>query len=146
MKELDDRNYSNCKIVDEPTGLTDRESRDLSFYHLSIRSLPAHLEEFESYVDQYLDQHNTNIIGLCETWLSLQNEHLYSLSNYRCISNSRTVQMGGGGVALYLPWDTHNHVRNDLGNLFNELAEAVFIEIKIGHLSGLIIGEIYQPP
>ena len=119
---------------------------DFSLYHINIRSLPAHYNEF------LLSLRNIKscfkIFGMCETWLHDVNSDMYSIPNYRGVHKTRNGRRGGG-VSLFIHESIEFTNRDDLSLLFNDVIESVFVEIDKSvfcSTTNIIIGEVYRPP
>ena len=124
------------------------DKNNFSLYHVNIRSLPAHCNEF------LLSLKNTKscfkIIGMCETWLSDTNLDLYSMCipSYQAVHKTRKGRRGGG-VSLFIHESIDFKIRNDLNLVFNDVVESVFVEIDKSIFctpNNILIGEIYRPP
>ena len=70
----------------------------LSYCHLNIRSLPAHIVEFDALLST-LDI-KFDVIALTETWLNSQNADLYNLEGYDYVHKYRQGRVGGGASIL----------------------------------------------
>ena len=119
--------------------------RNLSIFHLNIKSLPKHYDELEMYLDSL--RFPFSFIGLTETWLDECKENLYDLPQYVSVTRYRKMKRGGG-VSLLI----RNHIpfilRNDLA-YFDSKIESVFIEIEKSVFqsnASIIIGLVYRMP
>ena len=119
--------------------------RNLSMFHLNIKSLPKHHDELEIYLDSL--KFPFSFIGLTETWLDEYKENLYDIPQYVSVTRYRKTKRGGG-VSLLI----RNHIpfisRNDLAYFDSEM-ESVFIEIDksvFQSSSNIIIGVVYRMP
>ena len=119
--------------------------RNLSMFHLNIKSLPKHHDELEMYLDSL--KFPFSFIGLTETWLDEYKENLYDIPQYVSVTRYRKTKRGGG-VSLLI----RNHIpfisRNDLAYFDSEM-ESVFIEIDksvFQSSSNIIIGVVYRMP
>ena len=122
------------------------EKNCFSLYHINIRSLAAHNTEF--LLSQRNTKSNFKVIGMCETWLSDFNCHLFCLPNYKAVHKTRANRRGGG-VSLYIHESIDFKTRDDLSLMFNDVVESVFIEIEKSVFcttNNIILGEIYRPP
>ena len=120
--------------------------KNISMFHLNIRSIPEHFIELTSYI------HSLNIafkiIGISETWLKPFHTN-YIIPNYNIEKDIR-VNKRGGGVSSYIHGSLQYKLRNDLkiGN-DPETINSVFVEVDkdtTGTKRNLIIGCIYRPP
>ena len=68
--------------------------RNLSIFHLNIKSLPKHYDELEMYLDSL--RFPISFIGLTETWLNECKENLYDLPQYVSVTRYRKMKRGGG--------------------------------------------------
>ena len=123
-----------------------KSNKNISMFHLNIRSIPEHFIELTSYI------HSLNIafkiIGISETWLKPFHTN-YIIPNYNIEKDIR-VNKRGGGVSLYIHGSLQYKLRNDLkiGN-DPETINSVFVEVDkdtTGKKRNLIIGCIYRPP
>ena len=119
--------------------------RNLSIFHLNIKSLPKHCDELVMYLDSL--KFPFSFIGLTETWLDECKENLYDIPKYVSVTRSRKTKRGGG-VSLLV----RNHIsfvlRNDLAYFDCEIA-SVFIEIDksvFQSSANNIIGVVYRMP
>ena len=111
----------------------------LPFNHFNINSVPKKFHEFN------LECNNCSFdfIGLCETKLTSDIDHLYELNNYNRYNNNRT--RNSGGIALY--------VRNKFNNqtVFNDFTrssdylKSLFVQIKVDNCK-IICGVVYHRP
>ena len=56
------------------------ETNKLSLFHQNIKSLPKHIDDFESYINSL--HIKFSFIGLSETWLDKDNQEFYDLQGY----------------------------------------------------------------
>ena len=121
------------------------ETNKLSLFHQNIKSLPKHIDDFESYINSL--QIKFSFIGLSETWLDKDKQEFYDLQGYYCINRYRENRRGGG-VSLHIREGIPHIRRNDLEYFDNEL-ESIFIEIDkdvfMTH-SNVIIAVTYRMP
>ena len=59
-------------------------ARNLSFFHINIKSLPKHYDELEIYLNSL--SFKISFIALSETWLDECKQDLYELPNYTSIN------------------------------------------------------------
>ena len=108
-----------------------------SIIHLNIRSLPANMTGFISYLSNI--NHTFSVIGFTETWLKPSNIETFGITGYNHVGF--TKQNGKcGGVSLFISDDI---VFSELQELSMEQdhIECIFIKINImGHtyLKGLV--------
>ena len=117
-------------------------NKDLvSLIHLNIRSLPANLTGFMSYMSNV--NHIFSITGFTETWLKPSNIETFGISGYNHVGLTR--QSGkGGGVSLFISDDIVYSEIQEL-NMVEDHIECIFIKITIrGHT--YFIGLVYRPP
>ena len=91
--------FKNCNYYTEDSFskyLQQRNTLDNSFSvtHLNIRSLPANVSAFMSYVDNF--DHCFSVIGLSETWLHASNVSAYSIPGENHVAQTRCASRGGG--------------------------------------------------
>ena len=141
MKYINTQYYDDQQFRDKF-----RSNRNISMFHLNIRSILEHFIELTSYI------HSLNIafkiIGISETWLKPFYTN-YIIPNYDIAKDIR-VNKRGGGVSLYIHGNLQYKLRNDLkiGN-DPETINSVFVEVDkdtTGTKRNLIIGCIYRPP
>lgn len=82
-----------------------------SLMHVNIRSLPAHIVEFEAYLA--LICHQLSFIGISVTWLTYLNESIHCVGNYNHVSRQRTVK-SCGGVSIFIKSNIPDRERPDL--------------------------------
>ena len=119
--------------------------RNLSVFHLNVKSLPKHYDELEMYLDSL--RFPFSFIGLTETWLGECKENLYELPHYVSVTKSRNSKRGGG-VSLLIRRHIPFVLRNDLAYFDSEM-ESVFIEIEksVFHSNAnIIMGVVYRMP
>ena len=116
-------------------------SNSFSVIHLNIRSLPANLSSFLSYLDN-LD-HTFSVIGLTETWLNPSNVSSYCIDGYNHVYRTRCLSKGGG-ISLFVSKYFVSSEMVDLC-LVNEYIESLFVKISNNNMS-YVIGLVYRPP
>ena len=116
-------------------------SNSFSVIHLNIRSLPANLSSFLSYLDN-LD-HTFSVIGLTETWLNPSNVSSYCIDGYNHVYRTRCLSKGGG-ISLFVSKYFVSSEMVDL-RLVNEYIESLFVKISNNNMS-CVIGLVYRPP
>lgn len=131
---VDDRNASGCIMANELEQVNLDRTRVL-LINFNIHSLPAHLEEFELLLSGLNLKPLQTFIGICETWLNQYNESLYVPDNFQIIANSRSDRPGRG-VAILLPSNVEFILRNDLSDLFKDVAKCVIIQTYLSMESG----------
>ena len=77
--------------------------RNLSMFHLNIKSLPKHHDELVMYLNSL--KFPFSFIGLTETWLDEIKEDLYDVPQYISVTRYRKTKRGGG-VSLFI----RNHI------------------------------------
>ena len=102
-------------------------ARNLSFFHINIKSLPKHYDELEIYLNSL--SFKCSFIALSETWLDEYKQDLYEFPNYASINKFRKNK--GGGVSLYiadyLPFKCWHNLE-----YFGSEMESLSIEIEGG--------------
>ena len=155
LRNIDpDMNYLSSNMTHTDTGYFDDQhfrekfklNKNMSMFHLNIRSIPEHFIELISYLDS-LDI-VFKIIAISETWLKPYHTE-YIIPNYSIEKDIRFFKRGGG-VSLYLHCSLQYQLRNDLKiGTDSETINSVFVEIDkltTGTRQNLIIGYIYRPP
>ena len=138
--------FKNCNYYTEDSFnkyLQQHNISDNSFSvaHLNIRSLPANLSAFMSYVDN-LD-HCFSVIGLSETWLNPSNVSAYSIPGYNHVAQTRCTSRGGG-ISLFV---AEKFVYSEITDycMVNDYIESLFVKITNNGMV-FVIGLIYRPP
>ena len=116
-------------------------SRNLSLFHCNIRSANSNSGDLSMYLASL--NHNFDIIGLSETWLS---EKCHSIDGFSAYDHLHKYRDGkrGGGVSLLI----HNNIQYkelDSISVMNDNLESLFIEVKLEN-SKFIVGCVYRPP
>ena len=122
-----------------------RRNASASFFHLNIKSLPKHHEEFCLLLESLRPRFS--FVAVTETWLSDHTHELYGMPNYTMESRYRKCKKGGG-VALYVNDNISYIVRKDLEHFDCEM-ESLFIEVdsKVFQTpSNIVIGIVYRMP
>jgi exonuclease III len=120
-------------------------TNDFSLYHINVRSLPAHFNEFNCNLRNLVLPFK--VIGVCETWLSQNNSDLFKLDKYNHVHRPRGQR--GGGVSLYIHESVTFTVADNFCSYLDNFAESVFVEIDksvFSSTANIIVGEIYKPP
>ena len=123
-------NYLSSNMTHTDTGYFDdqhfrekfKSTKNMSMFHLNIRSIPEHFIELTSYLDS-LDI-VFKIIAISETWLIPYHTE-YIIPNYSIEKDIRFFKHGDG-VSLYLHCSLHYKLRNDL-KIDTETINSVFI-------------------
>ena len=139
-----DSKYYSIDSFNETRSTVFSDVSSFSLCHLNIRSLPAHLVEFDALLSTM--NISFDVIALTETWLTAQNADLYNIMGYNCVHKYRSDTRGGGVSVLVRKTLNFTH-RNDI-SIFNSDIESVFIEIEkslIGESKNVVIGSIYRP-
>ena len=111
--------------------------------HLNIRSLLNKSEELSDLIDEI--SFNFDVIGICETWLNNENDHLINIQNY-VFKGKHRVNQKGGGVGFYLRENLNFIIRNDLNKTLQLDFETYVIELINKKLKNFIIVISYRPP
>ena len=116
-------------------------SEDFSIIHTNIRSVPANLSSFLSYMSNF--KLCFSVIGFSETWLSPSLFDTYGISGYRHVGLTRAMGRGGG-VSLYIAEKIACTELCEL-DIVDDHIECVFAKL---HLNGqtYIVGVVYRPP
>ena len=80
------------------------------------------------------------MIGICETWLNIDNESQIQLPGYSFVNNNRNAKTGGG-IGMFISSVINFHVRNDLN-----LQRDGVLETSLRKNEKIIIGTIYRHP
>ena len=112
-----------------------------SIIHLNIRSLPAIITDFMSYMSNI--NHAFSVIGYTDTWLKPSNIKTFGTTGYNHVGLSRQNDKGGC-VSLFISDDIVNSELQELNMVQNHI-ECIYIKIVIrGHT--YVIGLVYKPP
>ena len=118
LRNIDpDMNYLSSNMTHTDTGYFDdqhfrekfKSNKNMSMFHLNIRSIPEHFIELTSYIDS-LDI-VFKIIAISETWLKPYHTE-YIIPNYSIQKDIRFFNCGGGG-SLYLHHSLQYKLRNE---------------------------------
>ena len=112
-----------------------------SVAHLNIRSIPAHLTEFQAYMENI--EHKFSVYGFTETWLTESNQSCYGLPGYNHVNVVRK-ERSGGGASLFISDVLEYNEIDELTDV-NAIMETVFVEICLNH-TNVIVGVVYRPP
>ena len=116
-------------------------NENLSFIHSYIRSIPANLNAFMSYMSNI--NCDFSVIGFSETWLNSSNIYTYSIDGYSHVRLTRETGKGGG-VSLFI-CDSIMYCELPEFNMVCGYIECVFVKINcMGH--NFIVGVVYRPP
>ena len=117
-------------------------SRDLSIFHLNIRSIYRNGNDLIAYLS--LLNRKFDVICLCETFVN----NLLLVSNffddYSSFHSIRGANERGGGVAIYVRKELCSHVLSSL-TVNHDYIESVFVRITHQNKS-TIVGCCYRPP
>ena len=115
---------------------------DFKVIHINIRSIAAHGEELDGYLNIRFDA-----ICISETWIndsSLSFHHYFP--SYKSFSSNRpSSSSSGGGVAILVSEEFEVDIIDTL-TINNEYFESVFVKIKNSHQNIAKIGCVYRPP
>ena len=109
--------------------------------HLNVRSIPANLPAFQSYLD-ILD-HHFSIIGLTETWLKPSNISAYGIGGYNHVGITRQ-NTKGGGISLFISQEIVYSEMTDLC-MVTDYLECLFVKVNTNG-SSYVVGVVYRPP
>ena len=136
-------NMCNYKTIQELNNTLNSNNKiELTLMHSNMRSLMKNswkLTNLLSSLDKPID-----IIGLSETWLNNNTEHLFQdFGHYRGYFNHK--QSKGGGCGLFIHKKFESEVRKDL-HFNNDNSQVITVEIKIDGQRNILITCIYKPP
>lgn len=117
-------------------------SKDLSIFHLNIRSINAHLDETIA----FLESINFKFNALCfsESWLNENNKHLYHIEGYNSFHSLRPNNKTGGGLSTFINSRfTANIVPSCTFSL--EFIECLTIRIQCNPCN-IYLSTFYRPP
>ena len=101
-------NYHRCANLNNKHGAND----NFSLLHLNTRSIKKNFDSLETLLNS-LNQFQFSVIGISETWLTLNSPDVFKIANYHMIHDDRKIGRGGG-VALYI----HNKFRYTIKKKF----------------------------
>ena len=117
------------------------EREKLSFVHSNIRSIPANLTAFMTYMSNV--NCDFSIIRFSETWLNSSNIDTYGIDGYSHVGLTR--EMGKReGVSLFICDKMVYYEMTEL-NMMHDHIECVFVKINCMDYM-LIVGVFYRPP
>lgn len=93
----------------------------------NINSIPNNLEKFLVYSGIFCNNHNVDMMSFCETRLSNDIQHLYSVPGYKLFTNNRNRY--GGGVCIYVKQCISCHICDNLC-IMRDSIETLFIEAR----------------
>ncbi len=110
--------------------------------HLNIRSCLQNFGQFVAYLIELNVRYDVMILS--ETWITADNENLFSIPSYDFISQNRDVRRGGGLRIYYL----NNLVCNKIEDLsmLSETHESLFVKISDANNLTYVLGAFYRPP
>ena len=117
------------------------EGGELSFTHSNIRSIPANLTAFMSYMSNI--DYDFSVIGFSETWLNSSTIDTYDIDGYSHVGLTRESGKGGG-VSLFL-CDKMVYCEMPELTMMCDYIECVFVEINYMDYR-FIVGVVYRPP
>ena len=100
------------------------------------------------YITQYIIEHDIDLLTITETWLTdtdqdIINEITFNSTIYTCYRCDRITSTFGGGVAIFLK---NNMTVYSNKHIILTNCQALFLKIKINHLSIFDILLVYRPP
>ena len=100
------------------------------------------------YITQYIIEHDIDLLTITETWLTdidqyIINDITFNSAIYTCYRCDRITSTFGGGVAIFLK---NNMTVYSNKHIILTNCQALFLKIKINHLSIFDILLVYRPP
>ena len=135
LEEFVDCTYSD---VESFNSLLVRESQNLSFFYMNIRSIPTRLDELLCNIKFG----SLNVMAFTESRLSNETENIYHISGYEQFVNNRNTR--GGGVCMYIDSSLRPVSIPELNFLSPDI-ESLFVEFTYNSKKN-ICGTIYRPP
>jgi len=136
----------NCKYYDVDQFATNNNvAKSFSLMHINIRSVHQHVHEF-TLLFYYLN-YNFTVIGLSETWFTVDNADCYKWLGYNIINHVRTDRLGSG-VSLMIGNTIPYTVKSNL-KVFGASIECIVIEIEsilINYDTNVTIGTVCRAP
>ena len=117
------------------------EREKIYFVHSNIRSIPANLTAFMTYMSNV--KCDFSIIGFSETWLNSSNIDTYGIDGYSHVGLTREMRKGGG-VSLFI-CDKMVYCEMPELNMMHDHIVCVFVKINCMDYM-LIVGVVYRPP
>ena len=127
----------------EMANLFKNTNKHISFFHLSISSLPFHFEELSTLITE----HNLNFdfLGISESRLKLNQNPLTSIQLPGYNIEYTPTECNNGGTLLYIKKGVNYKLRKDLQIYQPKQLESTFIEV-VQNKERLIIGCLYRHP
>jgi len=141
--------YSNmeisCKYYDENQLINVLNAKkEQTFMSLNNQSLPAKFSELEELIKLlYLNNCEPDIICLQETW-RIFDSSLYTLDNYSLEILSRSNNVQGGGVGMYIKNGLRYKILKDVSLFTDKVYESLFVQITESKHK-FIVGSAYRP-
>ena len=137
---------SQCNYYDELSFVDKfRNNPNQLFMSINIQSLPAKfgdLSELSSLLNS--NKCGPDVICLQETW-RVTDPALYNLDNYNLELKSRSKNVQGGGVGLYIKKELRYKILKEKSIFVDKVFESIFAEIWTSPKSKIIVGSIYRP-
>ena len=127
----------NCDYI-SPSQPLHFDSSSLTVMNFNIRYVSSNFVKFKTEILTYM----YDIIGLCETRLTDDTEHLYMIPNYNYYATN--VSSDKGGVCIFIKNTISCKKRPDLCRITDHF-ESTFVECTIGG-KPLIVGMCYRRP
>ena len=132
-----------CIYVEEPDDIkVFKPSENLSFYSINIQSLPAKFAEFQEQLTTF--KYPFDIICVQEIW-RIHDDDLYNLPGYTFVYKSRSNNMQGGGVGIYVKEEYTFSIIPQYSLFLDKIIETLFIEVELCNKKKVIISSVYRP-
>ena len=112
---------------------------DLNIIQLNVRGL---LNK-QDHLNRLIENTRTDVILLCETWLSSAKESLVNIESHKLTNIYRTDRIGGG-VSILVNKTLRSRPRPDL-RIESDILEHVVVELKTDKKNILLVSG-YRPP
>ena len=112
-----------------------------SILNVNIRSLPKNFPNLVCFLPQI--KLRFTLIAVTETWLSDDDNGLYSLTGYNHVSLNRKGR--GGGIRIYFSQELNVNILETLTGIFNS-HESLSVEILMPSMGNLNVIAVYRPP
>jgi len=136
---------SNCIYIDEIDYIREfKDKKNQTFMSLNIQSLPSKFNELEELIQSFTSNNcEPDFICLQVTW-RIVDPSLYALDNYELEIKSRSRNVQGGGVGIYIKKGINYKILNEISTFIDKVIETLFIEVFDGNRK-YIVGSVYRP-
>ena len=113
---------------------------------LNIRSILAHQSKLRQLLQTMANKNSqTDVLLLCETFLTTRTERLVNILGYSLVTNNRK-DYKGGVVAILIKHGITFRKRNDLNIMKEKTIESVYVDVTAKNGNIYTIGNLYRAP